>query len=90
MAGELQLARRFYGAADPPYVDQSDERNSRTIDRHFRPGHHSWGGFVEGAQRRFWCAAHDPDPVIAQIGAVTLGLEGDFPAYLSWEMRCLL
>nr|WP_275078093.1 hypothetical protein [Pseudovibrio sp. W64] len=26
----------------------------------------------EGAQRRFWCAPFDPDPVIAQIGAVKL------------------
>ncbi|ACI59606.1 conserved hypothetical protein (plasmid) [Rhizobium leguminosarum bv. trifolii WSM2304] len=34
---------------------------------------------LEGSQRRFWCAAHDPDPVIAQIGAVKLGLENDFP-----------
>lgn len=34
---------------------------------------------LEGSQRRLWCAAHDPDPVIAQIGAVKLGLEGDFP-----------
>ena len=34
---------------------------------------------LEGSQRRFWCAAFDPDPVIAQIGAVKLGLEGDFP-----------
>ncbi|MCA0013221.1 exonuclease domain-containing protein [Mesorhizobium sp. B292B1B] len=34
---------------------------------------------VEGSQRRFWCAAHDPDPVIAQIGAVRLGLEENFP-----------
>ncbi|MBX5175049.1 exonuclease domain-containing protein [Rhizobium lentis] len=34
---------------------------------------------VEGSQRRFWCAAHDPDPVIAQIGAVKLGLEGEYP-----------
>lgn len=34
---------------------------------------------LEGSQRRFWCAAHDPDPVIAQIGAVKLGLEGGFP-----------
>jgi len=33
---------------------------------------------LEGSQRRFWCAAHDPDPVVAQIGAVKLGLEGDF------------
>lgn len=34
---------------------------------------------LKESQRRFWCAAHDPDPVIAQIGAVKLGLEGDFP-----------
>jgi len=34
---------------------------------------------LEGSQRRYWCAAHDPDPVIAQIGAAKLGLEGDFP-----------
>lgn len=34
---------------------------------------------LEGSQRRFWCGAHDPDPVIAQIGAVKLGLEADFP-----------
>ncbi|MBZ9706049.1 exonuclease domain-containing protein [Mesorhizobium sp. ESP7-2] len=34
---------------------------------------------LEGSQRRFWCAAHDPDPVIAQIGAARFGLEGDFP-----------
>jgi len=34
---------------------------------------------VAGSQSRFWCAAHDPDPVIAQIGAVKLGLEDGFP-----------
>lgn len=34
---------------------------------------------IQGSQSRFWCAAIDPDPVIAQIGAVKLGLEGDFP-----------
>jgi inhibitor of KinA sporulation pathway (predicted exonuclease) len=34
---------------------------------------------IEGSQRRFWCAAHDPDPVIAQIGAVKLALEDAFP-----------
>ncbi|AWM87006.1 3'-5' exonuclease [Microvirga sp. 17 mud 1-3] len=34
---------------------------------------------VQGSQSRFWCGAHDPDPVIAQIGAVKLGLDGDFP-----------
>ena len=34
---------------------------------------------AEGSQRRFWCGAQDPDPVIAQIGAVRLGLEGAYP-----------
>ena len=34
---------------------------------------------LEGSQRRFWCAADDPDPVIAQIGAAKLGLEADYP-----------
>jgi hypothetical protein len=34
---------------------------------------------LQGSQNRFWCAAHDPDPVIAQIGAVKLGLGEDFP-----------
>lgn len=28
-----------------------------------------------GAQRRFWCGPHDPDPIIVQIGAVRLGLD---------------
>lgn len=28
--------------------------------------------------RRFWCAPIDPDPVIAQIGAVKIALSGDF------------
>ena len=34
---------------------------------------------AEGAPGRFWCGPRDPDPVIAQIGAVRLGLGGDFP-----------
>ncbi|WP_184702377.1 3'-5' exonuclease [Rhizobium lusitanum] len=34
---------------------------------------------LEGSQRRFWCAAHDPDPVVTQVGAVRLALGGDFP-----------
>jgi hypothetical protein len=34
---------------------------------------------IEGSQRRFWCGGQDPDPVIAQIGAVKLGLAEDFP-----------
>ncbi|EKE45134.1 exonuclease [Oceaniovalibus guishaninsula JLT2003] len=32
-----------------------------------------------GAPSRFWCGPYDPDPVVAQIGAVKLGLEPDFP-----------
>lgn len=31
----------------------------------------------EGAPSRFWCGPKDPDPVIAQIGLVKLGLEGE-------------
>ena len=27
---------------------------------------------------RFWCGPHDPDPIIAQIGAVKISLEDDF------------
>lgn len=33
---------------------------------------------AEGSQRRFWCGADDPDPVVAQIGAVRLSLDEDF------------
>lgn len=33
---------------------------------------------VQGSQSRFWCGAIDPDPVIAQIGAVRIGLEAGF------------
>lgn len=33
---------------------------------------------AEGAPRRFWCGPQDPDPIIAQIGAVKLGLETPF------------
>jgi len=32
-----------------------------------------------GAPMRFWNGPRDPDPLIAQIGAVKLGLEGDCP-----------
>jgi inhibitor of KinA sporulation pathway (predicted exonuclease) len=34
---------------------------------------------IRGSQSRFWCAAIDPDPVIAQVGAVKIGLEDEFP-----------
>lgn len=33
----------------------------------------------QSSQSRFWCAAIDPDPVIAQIGAVKIGLENELP-----------
>ena len=34
---------------------------------------------TEGSPNRFWCAPHDPDPTVVQIGAVKIGLEEDFP-----------
>jgi hypothetical protein len=34
---------------------------------------------AEGAPSRFWCGPLDPDPVVAQIGVVKIGLEADFP-----------
>ncbi|WP_371169662.1 exonuclease [Aliiroseovarius sp. 2305UL8-7] len=34
---------------------------------------------TEGAQARFWCGPHDPDPVAVQIGAVKLGMGEGFP-----------
>jgi hypothetical protein len=34
---------------------------------------------ARGAPSRFWCGPRDPDPIVAQIGAVRLGLAGDFP-----------
>lgn len=33
---------------------------------------------TENAQRRFWCGPHDPDPIIAQIGAVKMALTENF------------
>jgi hypothetical protein len=33
---------------------------------------------IEGAPQNFWCGPFDPDPVIAQIGAAKLSLQGDF------------
>ncbi|MBK8082835.1 MAG: exonuclease domain-containing protein [Devosia sp.] len=33
---------------------------------------------LEGSQRRFWCAAIDPDPVIAQVGATRIALEDGY------------
>ncbi|MDK4705236.1 exonuclease [Rhizobium sp. CNPSo 4062] len=40
---------------------------------------------LEGSQRRSWCAAHDPDPVVAQVGAVKLSLEDDFAVLDSYK-----
>ena len=34
---------------------------------------------AEGSPSRFWCGPFDPDPVVAQIGVVKIGLEPDFP-----------
>ncbi len=34
---------------------------------------------TDGAPSRFWCGPHDPDPVVAQIGVVKIGLDADFP-----------
>ncbi|MFZ1481644.1 MAG: hypothetical protein WAT25_12830 [Paracoccaceae bacterium] len=33
----------------------------------------------EDSFRRFWMGPHDPDPTVARIGAVQLGLAADFP-----------
>lgn len=33
---------------------------------------------VDGSQARFWSGPQDPDPVVIQIGAVRIELEGDF------------
>ena len=34
---------------------------------------------IEGSLRRLWSGPQDPDPLVVQIGAVKLGLEGAFP-----------
>lgn len=34
---------------------------------------------ANGAMKRYWAGPTDPDPLVAQIGAVNLSLEGDFP-----------
>lgn len=39
-----------------------------------------------GAPQRFWCGPDDPDPELVQIGAVALGLTGDF--VLGDTFRC--
>ena len=34
---------------------------------------------AEGSPTRFWCGPYDPDPIVAQIGVVKLGLANTFP-----------
>ncbi|MGB5558703.1 MAG: exonuclease [Paracoccaceae bacterium] len=34
---------------------------------------------AHGSPSRFWCGPYDPDPVVAQIGLVKIGLADDFP-----------
>lgn len=34
---------------------------------------------ADGAMKRYWAGPSDPDPVVAQIGAVNLSLGGDYP-----------
>ncbi len=34
---------------------------------------------AEGAPSRFWCGPYDPDPIVAQIGLVKIGLADDYP-----------
>lgn len=34
---------------------------------------------IEGSQSRFWCGPRDPDPIVAQLGAVKIGLTDDYP-----------
>ncbi|MGB3278274.1 MAG: exonuclease [Pseudorhodobacter sp.] len=40
----------------------------------------------EGSQQRFWCGPYDPDPTVAQIGAVRISLQAPFDivAQQSW------
>ncbi|MFN4101578.1 MAG: exonuclease [Pararhodobacter sp.] len=42
-----------------------------------------------GAPQRFWNGPVDPDPVIAQIGAVKLSLEGEFPVLDTLRLHVL-
>jgi len=39
----------------------------------------------EGSSSRYWMGPFDPDPVLIQIGAVRLGLEGEFPILDQFE-----
>lgn len=34
---------------------------------------------AEGSSQRFWCGRYDPDPVVAQIGLVKIGMYETFP-----------
>ncbi len=42
-----------------------------------------------GSPSRFWCGPQDPDPVIAQIGAVRLGLDGEMPVLDTLKLHVL-
>jgi len=42
-----------------------------------------------GAPQRFWNGPTDPDPVIAQIGAARLSLDGDFPVLDTLRLHVL-
>lgn len=42
----------------------------------------------EGAMSRFWTGAHDPDPLLVQIGAVRVSLQKGFP--VEEEFNCFV
>ena len=42
-----------------------------------------------GAPQRFWCGPNDPDPVVAQIGAVKLAMTRDAAILETWEQVVL-
>ncbi len=42
---------------------------------------------AECSQRRFWCGAYDPDPVVAQIGAVKLSLDQNFESLATLRLH---
>ena len=44
---------------------------------------------AEGAPSRFWCGPRDPDPVVAQIGLVRIGLEEDCPVLETMRLHVI-
>lgn len=44
---------------------------------------------IEGSPSRFWCGPYDPDPVVAQIGVVKIGLEADFPILATLRLHVI-